>query len=346
MSAAVTTASVDHSANPLAARARARTINLPENARPRLFVVIDTEEEFDWNAPALRANTQVTAMRHAERAQGIFDRFGIKPVYVVDYPIASQPDGYLPLLDIWKSNRCEIGAHPHPWVNPPDLEDLSGRNTFMCNLPEALQRAKLERLCEQIGGVFGKSPTVYKAGRYGIGEYAIQLLEDFGFEVDLSVCPQFDFSAEWGPSFVEFDSRPFFLSDRLLEIPCTVDYTGWAGTLRPALHRIARREAFTALRGVGALAKMGAVNRIMLSPEGNRFDEMRALTEDLFERGLRTFMFSFHSPSLEPGHTPYVRTRADLDQFLQDIERFCEFFIGDRGGIASTPGEFRAALGV
>jgi hypothetical protein len=63
-----------------------------------------------------------------------------------------------------------------------------------------------------------------------------------GFNVDLSVCPQFDFSAECGPSFVEFDSRPFFLSDRLLEIPCTVDYTGWAGTLRPALHRIAPAE--------------------------------------------------------------------------------------------------------
>ena len=24
-------------------------------------------------------------------------------------------------------------------------------------------------------------------------------------------------------------------------------------------------------------------------------------------------MFSFHSPSLEPGHTPYVRNEADLD---------------------------------
>jgi hypothetical protein len=340
------TVSVDHGANSLAARAQGRRIDLPSNAPARLFVVVDTEEEFDWNAPPGRANTQVTAMRHVDRAQRIFNRFGITPVYVVDYPIASQADGYLPLLDILKSGRCEIGAHPHPWVNPPDLEDVSGPNTFMCNLPESLQRAKLERLCDQIGDVFGQSPTIYKAGRYGIADSTIPLLEDLGFEADVSVCPQFDFSVEHGPSFVEFDSRPFFLSDRLLEIPCTVDYTGWAGTLRPALHRMARRDALTAFRGVGALAKMGAVNRIMLSPEGNSFDEMRALTEELFERGLRTFMFTFHSPSLEPGHTPYVRTRADLDRFLQDIERFCEYFMGERRGIASTPGEFRAALGV
>ncbi len=321
-------------------------IDLPASARPSLFVVVDTEEEFDWNAPARRTNTGVTAMRHVERGQRVFDRLGVKPTYVVDYPVASQPDGYLPLLEIAQSDRCEIGAHPHPWVNPPDLEEVRGRNTFMCNLPESLQRAKLERLSGQIAEVFGRTPTVYKAGRYGIGDSTIGVLEDLGFETDVSICPQFDFSAEHGPSFVEFDSRPFFLSDRLLEIPCTVDYTGWAGTLRPALHRIARRDALTAFRGVGALAKMRAVNRIMLSPEGNSFDEMRALTEELFARGLRTFMFSFHSPSLEPGHTPYVRSRADLDRFLQDIERFCEYFMGDRGGIASTPGEFRAALGV
>lgn len=346
MNTAARTVSIDRGADTLAGRAQARRISLPSSAAPRLFVVVDTEEEFDWTASARRANTQVTAMRQVDRAQRIFDRFGIRPVYVVDYPVASQPDGYLPLLDILRSGRCEIGAHPHPWVNPPDLEELSGRNTFMCNLPESLQRAKLERLCERIGDVFGASPTTYKAGRYGIAESTIPLLEDFGFEADVSVCPQFDFSADHGPSFAEFDSRPFFLSDRLLEIPCTVDYTGWAGTLRPTLHRLARRDALTAFRGVGALAKVGAVNRVMLSPEGNSFGEMRALTEDLYERGLRTFMFTFHSPSLEPGHTPYVRTRADLDRFLQDIERFCEYFMGERRGIASTPGEFRSALGV
>ena len=31
--------------------------------------------------------------------------------------------------------------------------------------------------------------------------------------------------------------------------------------------------------------------------------------------GLKLLAFSFHSPSLVPGHTPYVRTAADLDGF-------------------------------
>src|SRR5262249_19774872 len=155
----------------------------------------------------------------------------------------------------------------------------------------------------------------------------IAMLDQLGFDVDVSICPQFDFSASDGPSFMAFDSQPFFLTDRLLEIPCTVDYTGWAGLLRPGLHRIASHDSLAPLRGVGVLSRLGVVNRIMLSPEGNTFAEMRALTEALFQRGRRTFLLSFHSPSVEPGHTPYVRTQADLYQFLHALEQYCEFFI-------------------
>src|SRR5262245_33737628 len=121
----------------LSAFALAPKADLPHDARPHLFVVVDTEEEFDWGAPYERANTSVTAMRHIARCQRIFDRFGIKPIYVVDYPVASQPDGYLPLLEILRDNRCDIGAHLHPWVNPPYDEPLSVRNSFTMNLPDS-----------------------------------------------------------------------------------------------------------------------------------------------------------------------------------------------------------------
>lgn len=323
---------------------RRTAIDLPPATRPHLFVVVDTEEEFDWSTPPRRTSTGVTAMRHVERGQRIFDTFGIRPTYVIDYPIASHPDGYLPLVDIHRSNRCSIGAHTHPWVNPPEDEELSSRNTFMCNLPVPLQRAKLERLCGQIAARFGIGPTVYKAGRYGIGTSTIPLLEELGFEVDASVCPRFDYSREGGPTFAEFDARPFFVSDRLLEIPCTVDYVGHAGALRPWLHRVASRDSLAAFRGVGILARLGLTNRVMLSPEGNTLDEMRALTDSLLARGVRAFTLSFHSPSLDVGHTPYVRSQAALDRFLNSIERFCEFFIGERNGVASTPGDFRAVV--
>jgi hypothetical protein len=310
---------------------------------PLLIVVVDTEEEFDWDAPYSRQNTGVRAMRHIDRVQRIFDRFALKPTYVIDYPVASQADGCQPLLDVWQDGRCTIGAHIHPWVNPPYDEALSVRNSFVMNLPSSLQAAKMDVLIDTIGSSFGR-PQVFKAGRYGMNHAMIPLLERLGILVDTSVCPRHDFSNQDGPSFAQYDSTPHWLTSQLLELPCTVDYTGWAGSLRPALHRGATRPAMERLYAPGICAKTRMVNRIMLSPEGNSCEEMIALTSALFRRGLRTFTLSFHSPSVEPGHTPYVRTEHDLSSFLSSIERFCDFFFGRLGGEAATPLAYRDSL--
>jgi len=53
--------------------------DLSEQTKPQLIVVIDTEEEFDWNAPADRNSTGVATMAQVHRVQNIFDEYGIKP---------------------------------------------------------------------------------------------------------------------------------------------------------------------------------------------------------------------------------------------------------------------------
>jgi len=310
-------------------------VEVPAADAPRLLVVVDTEEEFDWSAPPSRSNTSVSAMRHIGRVQHVLDRFGLRPTYVIDYPIASQPEGYEPLLDIWKAGRCEIGAHLHPWVNPPYTEPVTGRNTFMMNLPESLQREKLEVLTHTIAARF-EQPRVFKAGRYGLGRATVGILEQLGYWADTSVCPRMDFSAQDGPSFASFDASPFMLTDRLMEVPCTVDYIGWMGHHGRTLHAAASHPTLGRLRGVGVLARTGAVNRVMLSPEGNTLAEMRELSKSLVRRGCRVLTLSFHSPSVEPGHTPYVRTQRDLDDFLTRLERFCEFFMVELHGVPDS----------
>ncbi len=305
---------------------------IPPEEGPRLHVVIDTEEEFDWDAPYARANTSVSAMRHVGRVQRIFDRFRIVPTYVIDYPVAAQPEGYEPLLEIVARGGCEVGAHLHPWVSPPFDEPVTVANSYTCNLTPALQRTKIEVLRDTILANVGARPATFKAGRYGLGLDTVGILEELGFTIDGSVCPRFDFTDQLGPSFAAFDSSLLFLTPGLLEIPCTVDYIGWAGSLRPTLHRMASSGALAPIRAVGVLARLGAANKIMLSPEGNTLGEMQALTRALVVRGCRHVTLSFHSPSVEPGHTPYVRSQQDLDRFLRTIEQYCEFFMKEIGG--------------
>ena len=93
------------------------------------------------------------------------------------------------------------------------------------------------------------------------------------------------------------------------------------------------------LRLPGILARGRVVNKVMLSPEGNSLDEMISLTRTLLADGHRMFSLTFHSPSLRPGCTPYVRTAAERDAFLHTIDRYCRFFRDELGGVASTPAD-------
>ena len=321
---------------------RVSEVRVPPATPPQLLVVVDTEEEFDWSAPYSRSNTAVTAMADIYRVQALFDRYEVRPTYVVDYPVIVQDEGAGPLMDILGRRCCSIGAHLHPWVNPPYEETLSGRNSFTCNLPLPLQEAKLRTLTTEIHARFRISPQVFKAGRYGLGAGTVRLLDDLEYTVDASICPRMDFRAEDGPSFADFDAAPFFLTPSLLEVPCTVDFIGWSGPFGPAVHRLASRPALARFHSVGALARASVVNQIMLSPEGNSFDEMRALTKSLVQRGCRVFTMSFHSPSVAVGHTPYVQSDAQRTAFLDAIDRYLDFFISDLGGEPVTHTDFRA----
>jgi peptidoglycan/xylan/chitin deacetylase (PgdA/CDA1 family) len=305
---------------------------------PSLMVVVDTEEEFDWTAPHDRDRTSVHAMRHIERGQEIFDEFGIKPCYVVDYPVVSQLEGYEALLRIHASERCEIGAHLHPWVNPPHEEDVTRLNSFPGNLPAELERRKLQVLTDRIAEIFGEPPRSYKAGRYGLGPNSLSILRNLGYRIDLSVCPGYDYSQEGGPDFSTSTNQVLRARDsEILQFPCTGGFVGWLAPSGAGTFRLASSSAGTALRLPGVLARLGLLERIRLSPEGFSLRDMIKLTEHLVERDVRLFTLSFHSPSLGPGHTPYVHSNSDLQGFIGKISSYLQYFKNAFGGRFVSP---------
>jgi len=315
-------------------------VEIDPERRPTLSVVVDTEEEFDWSKGFFREKTSVRHLEHIVRVQRIFDEFDIRPTYVVDYPVATQPEGTLPLKEIHDSGRAEIGAHVHPWVNPPFEEELSSRHSFPGNLGRDLEARKLAALGDAIETAFGSRPTVYRAGRYGIGPFTGAILEEQGFEVDLSVCPRVDYRRYGGPDFRAWSPEPFWFGQRrrLLEIPRSCGHMGWLGSHAHVLSRVKNPYA----RGI--LSRTGAFAWSVLSPEGAPLPELRKFTRHLWRRGLRLFVFDFHSPSIEPGHTPYVWTDMELQAFLDNCRRYFEFFLTEMNGVPNTPLQIKREL--
>jgi hypothetical protein len=129
--------------------------------RPELLIVVDTEEEFDWSAPFSRANVSTRSIPAQAAAHEIYDRLGIVPTYVLDHPVATDPAAVEFLGALRREGRAEIGAHLHPWVSPPHVEEVTTRNSYHCNLPPALERAKIEMLTATIAEAFGERPTIF-----------------------------------------------------------------------------------------------------------------------------------------------------------------------------------------
>lgn len=313
------------------------SIEVSPSSSPQLIVVVDTEEEFDWSAPPDPKSNSVSAIKYIDRVQNIFDEYGIKPCYVVDYSVASQTQAADVIKDIYNDERCEFGAHLHPWVNPPFDEENNEFNTFPGNLTKDLEYAKLRCLSETLEQVFGSYPKIYKAGRYGLGENTYEILESLGFNIDLSVCSKMDFSSMGGPDYRQFKPKPFrFGSDcNSLGIPTSGAFVGWSGQLASHLHSFAHQLEWSRLPAV--LARTRAVDRLMLSPEGYTAEEHQLLVKHLLNTGVRNFTWSFHSPSVVPGFSPYVSSESELRQFLDSFRRFFDFFFGEMNGVSITP---------
>jgi hypothetical protein len=61
--------------------------------------------------------------------------------------------------------------------------------------------------------------------------------------------------------------------------------------------------------------------------------------QHLLNLGHRRFVLHYHSPSLVPGNTPYVRTRDELVEFKERLATVCQFFFEEIGGLPGQPGD-------
>ena len=315
--------------------------------KPILTAVIDTEADFDWYGPFSRDDHGTASIRHQERTQRLFDRYGVKPTYLIDYPVATDPAACTILRGFLEDGRADVGIQLHPWTNPPFDELLSARNSYPSNLEKELQRAKIEQLIEAVQHNLGIKPRVFKAGRYGFNDDTADLLEDFGLDIDTSVVPFTDFRPVKGPNFNDAPPRAFWFGQKraLLELPMTRNLCGLLGQrIGPVILPAIQSRIGNACHLPGLFARSGLLDRLTLTPEGMPLDDLKHLTNTLIKRGERLFTFVFHSPSAAAGNTPYVRDDDELRAFLARIDRYLAFFTEELGGEGKSALELRDLL--
>lgn len=308
--------------------AKADAVRFKPEFGQRFILTVDAEEEFDWSKPIAREGHTVHSVTRLARFQEFCENHGVCPVYLVDYPIISSPTAAEILRAAVAAGKAEVGVQLHPWVSPPFVEDVCPYNSFAGNLPAELERAKFRGLRDAIETAIGAPPLIYRAGRYGVGPNTAEILSEGGIAFDTSVRATFDYSTGGGPNFRDFPVTPYWI-DRtkgLMELPLTTVYWGLLRQFGTALY--ARMWRVPRLRG--ALARIGMLERIPLTPEGVTIEEALRGIDIAIDMQLPLLVFSFHSPSLAPGFTPYVRNEDDLDA-LYDWFRQSFAYLAKRG---------------
>ena len=318
----------------------------------RLIVSVDTEED-NWGPSDQRLSAG--NVNEIPRFHALCERLGLRTTYFTTYQVAARPSVAAILRELGASGRVELAAHLHPWSTPPYA--TSGNEPSMLNrYPPEIQLAKLRTLTDMHGEAFGARPVSFRAGRFGLGMATVQCLIQSGYRVDSSVTPLLSWEAfDGGPDFLGAPYSAYHLDGRgdvrrpvtdgaLMEVPLSVGFTRFGAQHWDRMATLMRQPAARGLFLPSLGARTGIVRRAILSPETNSVAEMLAVSERLVASGASHLHVFFHSSTLRPGLTPFVRSRSDLDRFYTRIERFVEGLAQIGRVVPATVGEVAAQV--
>ncbi len=315
---------------------------------PFLLVGIDTEGDNQWDARA-RANQTFENIYALPRLHDLLERHGVRPTYVVTYPVACDRRSAEVIRSLHSRETCEIGAHHHAWETPPCSPGDIDRHPYALSLPLRQFDEQVGNLTHAIADVTGTPPVSYRSGRFGFSAAHVSSLERAGYLVDSSVAPLFCETHKGGPDFVGAPRRPYFLAyddartagaSGVLEIPVS------AGLNRrwPAqLERIYARAPwpYTTRR---LLRRLGVARVMWLRPSYSSVQDMKTLARQLRDARVPVLNAIFHSSEAIVGGSPYNRTEAELNAFRERLAEFLTFAIQELRATPATFAEFRAAF--
>ena len=299
---------------------------------PMYFIITIDVEEDNWG-DFENKNTSLLHINKLFKLQELFDRYRIKPTYLLTYPAATDRNAISILRRMIEDKRCEIGTHLHPFNTPPFEEEKNKYNSMLCNLPKDLQYKKIENLHETIYKSFGMEPVSFRSGRWACDENVLENLSKLNYIVDSSVTPYMDWSSNHGPDYSRISTKVYKIrlnssSDSyIMEVPPTIGFLQTGFDIKNTIFRIFFSRRIRKFEIHGLLDKIKGINKIWLSPEVTEWEKMVDLAKTMGKEGYEVLNMFFHSPSLMAGCTPFTKTDKEVEEFIHRIEKFLEYAV-------------------
>ncbi|MBL4763674.1 MAG: polysaccharide deacetylase family protein [Colwellia sp.] len=301
-----------------------------QNKPSVLFVLsVDTEEEWDWKTEFPQYNVQVENIQAIQEFQQECNSIGIRPTYFVDYPVVNSPQSVQVLKSIDQLGQCEIGAHLHPWCNPPITAENDEFFSHVVNLPIDLVEQKLVSLLEQLRTSFGKDISSFRTGRWGINSAIMGLLIKHGITVDSSIYPFYSnnyFNCDGAPVEPYWPdlSNPLKAQSQeqqssIYEVPVSAGFNHAQFILCDKIYKLISTRFLSFLRIPGIIWQLKLLRKIYLSPELSSATDMQTLIKALLKRKAPIVHMYLHSSSLIS--LPYNNHPFTREQILDNMKQ-------------------------
>jgi peptidoglycan/xylan/chitin deacetylase (PgdA/CDA1 family) len=310
-----------------------------DNSQDILFLLsVDTEEEWDWSGEFPQEDFSVGNVARIKPFHEFCERLGIRPTYFTDYAVAANPEAADVLRTISANRTCEIGAHLHPWCNPPYFGKTTDKESHVVNLPLGQVEQKLDALIELLNKQFGIIPNSFRTGRWGINGDILDLLEKRGFQVDSSMFPFFRneyFDCEQTPLepyWPDYDNPMEKGAQRnLIEIPVTVGFNRKNYRFMRSVYNTISHPSLYHLHLVAIFWHTHLLRKLYLCPEVTPNDDMRLLVNSALANEQPVIHMYFHSSSLVDGATGFFfnNNSGNSPLIFTEEDDFSQGFTGD-----------------
>ena len=298
-----------------------------------IFILsIDTEEEWDWTGPFPESNCSVENIQELPKFQDFCETVNIRPTYFVDYAVADNPEAAGALKSFTDRNRCEIGAHLHPWCNPPYFGESGEKESHVINLPISQVEEKLDSLVEILVKQLNIIPNSFRTGRWGIDGRILKLLVKKGFKVDSSMYPLYKnayFNNEkarnvpyWPDYNNPIDQGP---QRNIVELPVTVGFNRSSYSTMLNIHNFASLPFFRTMHLVGILWHTRLLRKLYLSPEVTSGNDMKPLIDSSLNNHNHVIHMYLHSSSFIDGATGFKQQKYTYDIICDNIKQAIDY---------------------
>lgn len=280
-----------------------------------VFITIDTEWDRTTN------KTDPIAVKNLSKIplfQELCDKYNINPIYFCTYEVLNDTTFIAYLSDRVKKYKVEIGAHLHPWSNPPfpygDPIEERKHTSFPHEYPLEIFYKKLRTLTKTIKKQFNISPISYRAGRFGFIKEHIPYLEQLGYKVDSSITPYISHTnvTGWKTKGRDFSTYTTlspqtltYKDSSILEIPLTI--ISLESIFGKIINKILRKKRRQFWFRIYPKTELSDLLKIISYVQAKHID---------------TLVFMIHSNEFHPNTNPYFTTPKQQQKLFQLLEAF------------------------